>query len=410
MPSVCFYFEVHQPHRLKPYGALQVGRDHSYFDEKLNAEVLHKVANNCYLPANETMLRLIERTDGRFRIAYAVTGVIIEQMKSFAPEVLDSFARLAKTGAVEFIAEPYYHSLASLYDKDEFQQQIDLQLKLIKNEFGQEPRIFRNTELIYNDEIGQFVADLGFDAMLCEGAGDVLDWRSPNFVYKVAGRDMRLLTKNFKLSDDIAYRFSNEAWAEYPLTADKFARWIHGHSGAGDVINLFMDYETFGEHQWKETGIFEFLEHLPELLFTHPHWDILTPSQVIDRYPTLGELSFDRTVSWADESRDVTAWQGNAMQQRALSEIYALGNAVKRRNNSHLLALWRRLLTSDHFYYMATLAAKSRADAQVHDYFSPYDGPYDAFIHFMNVMKDLKLSVLASSEQNLSPTEQRLQA
>ncbi len=398
MPSVCFCFEVHQPYRVKPYGALQVGRDHDYFDEKLNADVLRKVATKCYLPANEAMLRLIERTEGRFRVSYAVTGVAIEQMKLYAPEVLDSFMRLAKTGAVELIAETYYHSLAALYDKDEYQEQIDMELKLIKSEFGQVPRVFRNTELIYNDEIGQFIADQGFDAMLVEGADDVLDWRSPNFIYRAAGREMKLLARNYKLSDDIAFRFSNRAWSDYPLTAEKFAGWVHGDSSAGDVINLFMDYETFGEHQWKETGIFDFLERLPDLLFKRPDWDILTPSQVIDRYPALGELPFNRTVSWADEARDISAWQGNAMQQRALAEIYALGSAVRRRNNSHLLALWRRLQTSDHFYYMAT---QSASDAAVHDYFSPYEGPYDAFIHYMNVMNDLNLSVLAPAEKQI---------
>ncbi len=398
MPSVCFYFEVHQPYRLKPYGALQVGRDHEYFDSELNARVLRKVAGKCYLPANDSMLRLIERTDNRFRISYAITGVVIEQMKQYAPEVMNSFVSLAKTGAVEFIAETYYHSLAALYDKDEYQAQIDLELDLIRSEFGQTPRVFRNTEFIYNDEIGQFIADLGFDAILIEGADDILDWRSPNFVYRVPERETRLLTKNYRLSDDIAFRFSNRAWREYPLTADKFAKWVHQHSGAGDVINLFMDYETFGEHQWKETGIFEFLEHLPDLLFTHPHWDILTPGQVIERYPALGELSFHRTVSWADEARDISAWRGNAMQQRALAEIYSLGADIKRRNNSHLLALWRRLQTSDHFYYMAT---KSASDAEVHDYFSPYEGPYDAFIHYMNVLKDLNRSVLGPLEERI---------
>ncbi len=311
---------------------------------------------------------------------------------------MNSFVRLAKTGAVEFIAETYYHSLAALYDKDEYQAQIDLELDLIRSEFGQTPRVFRNTEFIYNDEIGQFIADLGFDAILIEGADDILDWRSPNFVYRVPERETRLLTKNYRLSDDIAFRFSNRAWREYPLTADKFAKWVHQHSGAGDVINLFMDYETFGEHQWKETGIFEFLEHLPDLLFTHPHWDILTPGQVIERYPALGELSFHRTVSWADEARDISAWRGNAMQQRALAEIYSLGADIKRRNNSHLLALWRRLQTSDHFYYMAT---KSASDAEVHDYFSPYEGPYDAFIHYMNVLKDLNRSVLGPLEERI---------
>ena len=398
MPSVCFYFEVHQPYRLKPYGALQVGRDHDYFDDALNAQVIRKVSNKSYLPANESMLRLIEETEGRFRISYAITGVAIEQMKRYAPAVLDSFERLARTGAVEFVAETYYHSLAALYDKDEFREQIELELELIREQFGQTPRIFRNTELIYDDDIGQYVSDLGFDAILVEGADDVLAWRSPNFVYRVADRETRLLTKNYKLSDDIAFRFSNRAWKEFPLTAKKFAEWIHGHSGAGDVINLFMDYETFGEHQWRETGIFDFLDRLPDLLFTHPDWDILTPSQAIDRYPALGELSFQRTVSWADAGRDISAWRGNAMQQRALSEVHALGPEIKRRNNSNLLALWRRLQTSDHFYYMAT---KSASDAEVHDYFSPYEGPYDAFIHYMNVVKDLKLSVLAPSEKQI---------
>ncbi len=398
MPSVCFYFEVHQPYRLKPYGALQVGRDHEYFDDALNAEVLRKVANKCYLPANESMERLIERTDGRFRVSYAITGVAIEQMKRFAPAALDSFVRLAKSGSVEVIAETYYHSLAALYDKDEYRAQIELEIELVQKELGQTPRVFRNTELIYDDDIGQYIADLGFDAILVEGADDVLAWRSPNFVYRVPGRETRLLAKNYKLSDDIAFRFSNRAWKEFPLTANKFVQWVHGHSGAGDVINLFMDYETFGEHQWRETGIFDFLEHLPDLLFTHPQWDILTPSEVIERYPALGELSFDRTVSWADAGRDVSAWRGNEMQQRALSEVYSLGPEIKRRNNSHLLQLWRRLQTSDHFYYMAT---KSASDAEVHDYFSPYEGPYDAFIHYMNVMKDLKLSVLAPHEKQI---------
>ena len=398
MPSVCFYFEVHQPRRLKPYGALQVGRDHQYFDEDLNADVMRKVAAKCYLPTNETMLRLIERTDGRFRVSYAMTGVVIEQIKKYAPEAMDSFVRLAETGAVEFVAETYYHSLAALYDIEEFQDQIRLQSELIKSEFGQTPRVFRNTEMIYNDEIGHYVSDMGFEGILVEGADDVLEWRSPNFVYRVPGRDTRLLTKNYRLSDDVAFRFSNQEWEEYPLTAEKFARWIHQHSGFGDVINLFMDYETFGEHQWKETGIFDFLEHLPELVIAHPDWDILSPSQVIERYPVLGDLSFPRTVSWADAARDISAWRGNAMQQRALAEVYSMGRTVRRRNNSHLMALWRRLQTSDHFYYMAT---KSASDGAVHDYFSPYEGPYDAFIHYMNVLKDLNLSVLAPTEKRV---------
>lgn len=396
MPSVCFYFEVHQPYRLKPYGAMQIGRDHEYFDEALNREVMQKVAGKCYLPANRTIRNLIERTEGRFRVAYGITGVFLEQAKRYAPEVLDSFVALARTGAVEFVAETYYHSLSALYDRDEFEEQVALQTTMIEREFGYTPRTFRNTELIYNDWIGQIVEELGYQAILIEGADDVMDWRSPNFVYQRPGGSLRLLTKNYRLSDDVAFRFSNQAWREYPLTADKFVKWIHGHSGVGEVINLFMDYETFGEHQWPETGIFEFLHHLPEKLLARPDWDFLTPSEVVDRYPVRGELAVHRDVSWADEARDLSAWRGNMMQQRALGEIYDLGREVRMRNNSHLMSMWRKLQTSDHFYYMAT---KSADDAAVHDYFSPYEGPYDAFIHYMNVLKDLHHSVLEKRER-----------
>ena len=391
MPSVCFYFEVHQPHRVKPYGALRVGRDHHYFDDTLNEAVMRKVAAKCYLPANETILRLIERTEGRFRVSYAITGVAIEQMRRWTPEVLESFQRLAATGCVELIAETYYHSLAALYDVAELREQIALHTALMQEHFDQRPRVFRDTELIYNDAIGREISELGFEAMLVEGADDILDWRSPNFVYQMPGLPTRLLTKNYRLSDDVAFRFSTPGWPELPLTADKYARWLHGISGNGDVVNLFMDYETFGEHQWAETGIFEFLTHLPQFVLARPDWDFRTPIEVVERYPSRGELQFPRTVSWADEAHDISAWRGNDMQRRALSEIYARAPAVRQRNNPALLALWRRLQTSDHFYYMAT---KTRGDAAVHDYFSPNDSPYDAFIHYMNVLKDLDASVL----------------
>ena len=399
MPSVCFYFEVHQPYRLKPYGVMQVGRDHDYFDEILNQEVMRKVARKCYLPANRTILDLIERTEGRFRVAYGITGVFVEQAKRYAPEVLDSFESLARSGGVEFIAETYYHSLAALYDPGEFREQVAQQTAMVERHFGQTPTTFRNTELIYNDNIGAMIEQMGFDCALVEGADDILRWQSPNHVYRLPGSELRLLTKNYKLSDDVAFRFSNRAWPDYPLTADKFTRWIHDHSGAAEVINLFMDYETFGEHQWSETGIFEFLQCLPEQLLAKQDWDFLTPSEVIARYPARAELSYGRDVSWADEARDLSAWRGNTMQHRALHELYTLGQEVAARNNPHLLSLWRKLQTSDHYYYMAT---KSAADAEVHDYFSPYEGPYDAFIHFMNVLKDLRRSILAQ-ETRLNP-------
>jgi alpha-amylase len=393
MPSVCFYFEVHQPYRVRPYDVFQVGRHHDYFDDKLNREVMQKVARKCYLPANAAMLRLIERHKGKFRVAYSITGVALEQMRAYAPEAIESFRKLVATGAVELLAETYYHSLASQYDLDEFREQVAMHTRLMQQVFGVTPRVFRNTELIYDDQLGREVAALGYRGMLSEGPDDVLDWRSPNFVYRAAETDLPLLLKNYRLSDDIAFRFSNRGWSDYPLTADKFARWVHQLSDSGNTVNLFMDYETFGEHHWPETGIFEFLEHLPSAVLAHPAWAFRTPSEVIGTYPPIAPLSFPRTASWADVARDMSAWNGNDMQARALSRIYALGARIKRRNNPALLALWRKLTTSDHFYYMST---KWFGDGEVHAYFSPYESPYEAFINYMNALGDLEESVLAS--------------
>lgn len=407
MPAVNFYFQVHQPVRIRPYDTFHIGRRHDYFDDQLNGEIMRKVADKCYLPTNAAIEALINRYNGRFRVAYSITGVAIEQMRDYAPDALDSFQRLAATGAVEFLSETYYHSLSSLYDPQEFREQVEQHRELVFELFGQRPRVFRNTELIYDDRIGALAAELGFDAVLAEGADDVLDWRSPSFVYQCAGLPTRLLLKNYRLSDDIAFRFSNRGWNEHPLTADKFARWLHRISGAGDVVNLFMDYETFGEHQWSDTGIFQFLERLPEEVFRHPHWEFCTPSEVIDRYPAISELSFPRTVSWADEERDLTAWRGNAMQERALAEVYSLGDLVRSRNNPALLKLWGKLQTSDHFYYMCT---KWFADGDVHAYFSPYESPYEAFINYMNVLSDVRDSVLTLGETKTRPARRKAAA
>ncbi len=391
MPAVCFYFEVHQPFRVKPYDAFRIGKDHHYFDETLNAEVMRKVAAKCYLPANRAMERLIERHDGAFRIAYSITGTALEQMERYAPEALKSFQRLAATGAVEFLGETYHHSLSSLYDVEEFRAQVEKHRRVIGQLFGQRPRVFRNTELIYDDHIAALAAGLGFEGILAEGADDVLAGRSPNFLYRSAGAPTRLLLKNYRLSDDIAFRFSNRGWVDYPLTADKFAQWVHRISGSGDLVNLFMDYETFGEHQWTETGIFDFLDALPRYVLGHGDWCFRTPSEVVDHSAALSELSFPRTVSWADVARDLTAWRGNAMQDSALRRVYAMGPEVRARNNPSLVELWRKLQTSDHFYYMCT---KWFADGDVHAYFSPYESPYEAFINYMNVLQDLETSVL----------------
>jgi alpha-amylase len=387
MPSVCFYFEVHQPYRIRNYDVFQIGRDHNYFDDKLNCEVMRKVAHKCYLPANAAMLRLIDRFEGQFKISYSITGMALEQMKLYAPEVIDSFQQLVATGCVELLGETYYHSLSSLYDITEFREQVAMHARLMKQLFDVTPTFFRNTELIYDDRIGKEVAKLGYRGMIVEGADDILGWRSPNYVYMAAHGDLALLLKNYRLSDDIAFRFSDRKWAEYPLGVDKFARWVHNVSGAGDTVNLFMDYETFGEHQWADTGIFEFLDQLPAAVLARSDWSFKTPTETVEDYPQVATMHFPRTVSWADAERDLSAWRGNEMQNRALERVFILGERIKRRNNPALLALWRKLTTSDHFYYMCT---KWFSDGDVHAYFSPYESPYEAFINYMNALTDPK--------------------
>ncbi len=370
---------------------------------------MRKVAKKCYLPANKKLLELIHRHDGGFRVAYSITGLAIEQMVLSTPEVLESFLELAETGCVEFLGETYYHSLAALHNTPEFKAQVKLHSNLMEKTFGVVPRIFRNTELVYSDTIGKLAAEMGFEGVIAEGVDEVLEDRSPNFVYEVPEAGIPLLLKNYRLSDDIAFRFSNQGWKEWPLTADKFASWIHQVSGNGDTVNLFLDYETFGEHQWESTGIFDFLEHLPRFVMNNEEWDFKTPSEVIDSYQPREELSFPKLTSWADIERDLTAWQGNSMQNRALREIYDLEEKVKEIGDLESIATWRRLLTSDHFYYMCT---KWFADGDVHAYFSPFESPYDAFVNFMNVVKDFRneLDALAKSREGArlsEPVEKR---
>lgn len=387
MPSVCFYFQVHQPYRIRRLSYFDHSPSISYFDDEKNRAIMQKVAAKCYLPANRLMLELINRWGGAFRISYSLSGIAVEQMERYAPEVLRSFQELAATGCVEFLGETYYHSLSAVYQPEEFAAQVKMHRDLMVELFAAEPRVFRNTELIYSDDIGRRVRELGFDAMLAEGADDVLGWRSPNFVQTLPGSDLRLLLKNYRLSDDIAFRFSNRGWSAWPLTAETYASWVHSNSGNGEVINLFMDYETLGEHQWECTGIFDFMRKLPEVILAHSDWSFKTPSEVIDSYPARGELPFHRLTSWADTDRDLTAWNGNRMQRSAISEIYSLRRQVFDLGDADLIAAWRKLQTSDHFYYMCT---KWFADGDVHAYFSPFESPYDAFVHFMNVLRDFK--------------------
>jgi len=393
MASLCLYFHVHQPWRVKRYKVFDVGGNSSYFDtvdesDLNNARVLNKVAQKCYLPTNGVLLELLHKYP-EFRFAFSITGVLLEQLEEYSPETLESFKKLIETGRVEIISETYYHSLAFLYSKKEFAHQVNVHTRKIKDVFGvSKPSVFRNTELIYNNDLAVEVEKMGYKAILAEGADHILDWRSPNFLYKAVGtKNMKLLLKNYKLSDDIAFRFSSREWKEYPLTVDKYAQWINQVNGNGEVVNLFMDYETFGEHQWEDTGIFEFLKALPEEVLKHPDNDFVTPSEAISRYEVKGEIDMPEYVSWADVERDLSAWLSNAMQNDAIAKLYSLESKVLNSSNQKLIEDWRRLTTSDHFYYMCT---KWFADGDVHAYFSPYESPYDAFRYFMNVLKDVE--------------------
>ncbi|MBQ1221720.1 MAG: glycoside hydrolase family 57 protein [Alistipes sp.] len=391
MKTVCLYFQVHQPWRLKKYRFFNMGKDHNYLDDLANRSILQKVARQCYLPMNAMLLKLIEEHKGQFRCSFSITGIAIEQFKAYAPEVLESFKALAKTGCVEFLAETYSHSLASLASKEDFADQVKLHAAMIKKEFGVKPTAFRNTELIYSDEIGAMVSELGYKTMLAEGARHILGWKSPNYIYANSiDQKMRLLLRNYKLSDDIAFRFSNQGWDEYPLTADKYVSWLTSEETPGEVVNLFMDYETFGEHQGVETGIFDFMKALPAVALASGQLEFATVSEAAKKYQPVSVLHCPHTMSWADEERDVTAWLGNELQNEAFSKLYALKEKIAKLKSEDFNYVWNFMQTSDHFYYMAT---KWLSDGDVHSYFNPYDSAYDAFINYMNVLSDFEIEV-----------------
>ncbi len=393
MSAVCFYFQVHQPRRIKRYRFFDIGADHEYFNDEAerdtnNARVLRKVAQKSYLPANAVMLELLQKHP-EFRIAYSISGIALEQFEEYAPEVIESFKRLFDTGRVELLAETYYHSLAFLRSPAEFREQVRMHADKVRELFGARPYVFRNTELIYHNDIAEQVADMGYLGMLAEGADHLLGWRKPTYVYHAKNDPaFKLLLKHYKLSDDIAFRFSNRGWEEWPLTAEKFAQWVNAHNGDGHVVNLFMDYETFGEHQWEDTGIFDFLRALPAAVLEHPDNSFVTPTQALSQYKSVGELDAPHYVSWADVERDLSAWLSNPIQHDALRAHYALESDVKSSADPSVLRDWRRLSTSDHLYYMCT---KWWQDGDVHKYFSPYESPYEAFIAYMNVLNDLRL-------------------
>lgn len=391
MKTICFYFQVHQPFRLRKYRFFDIGKSHNYFDEYANRTIMHKVAQKCYLPTNQLMLDLINEYGSRFRISYSISGTALDQFEMYAPEVLESFQKLAKTGCVEFLAETYPHSLASLKNRDEFFRQVRDQSQRIEQLFGVKPVSFRNTELIYSDQIGEMVAELGFSTILTEGAEHILGWKSPNFVYANAiNPKLKVLLKNYRLSDDIAFRFSNRGWSDWPLTTEKYVDWLNSINSNEEIVNLFMDYETFGEHQWAETGIFDFIRALPNRVFSNSNYEFLTPSEASAKHQPISILHVPQPISWADEERDLTAWLGNALQDEAFNKLYSIAPIAEQIDDPDIQRDWRYLQTSDHFYYMCT---KWFSDGDVHKYFNPYDTPYEAFINYMNALSDFMIRI-----------------
>ena len=389
--SICLYFQVHQPSRLRTFRFFDIGADDHYFDDFANGSIVRRIAANCYLPANRTILRLIEENGRKFKVTFSISGTAIERFQKYCPEVIESFRALAATGCVEFLAETCSHSLASLASPAEFKNQVKLHTKLIESVIGAKPTAFRNTELIYSDAIGEMVASMGYTTMLTEGAKHILGWKSPDFVYtSAANPKLKLLLKNSTLSDDIAFRFSNRSWESWPLTADKYAQWIADILEKEDVVNLFMDYETFGEHQKAESGIFDFLGALPAAVLTYNGISFRTATETAKAHQPVGPMNVPFPISWADEERDTSAWLGNELQNEAFHKLYALEANVKKTRDEGLMDTFRKLQESDHLYYMCT---KFFSDGAVHSYFNPYATPYEAFINYMNVLSDFELRI-----------------
>jgi alpha-amylase len=391
--GITLYLHVHQPYRVREYSVFDTSIDHNYFVEtdadshRSNEKILNKVADKSYRPMNALLEKLLHKHP-EFKVSLSITGTFIEQAEQWAPDVLESFKRLVATGQVEIVAETYYHSLAFFYSRTEFERQVEAHKTKIRELFGVETSVFRNTELAYNNELAQWADEYGFKGILAEGWDPILDWRSPNFVYKPEGtQNISLLLKNYRLSDDLAFRFSNQAWQEWPLTVDKYNQWMEASIQDQPLVNLFMDYETFGEHQWADTGIFSFFEQFVSKWLEDENNTFYTTSEAIAANEPTGVISMPNTVTWADAERDLTAWVGNSMQHEAMKHIYSLEDDVIRTQDETLIADWRKLQTSDHAYYMCT---KWFTDGDVHAYFSPYDSPYDAFLYYINAVRDVR--------------------
>lgn len=396
--SICLYLHVHQPYRVKKFSIFDNGHEHDIFDgvtrnddsHATNQHIFRKVAEKSYLPTNKVLLDLLTKHD-HFKVSLSISGTAIEQMHAWGPDVLESFQKIIDTGKVELVGETYYHSLAFFYDRNEFENQVMIHADMLKRTFGVDTiTAFRNTELAYNNELAKWADEAGYKAIIAEGWEPVLGHRSPNYVYRPAYTDnIKLLLKNYKLSDDVAFRFSDSNWQEWPLTTEKFTHWINS-SYHGEIFNLFMDYETFGEHQWEDHGIFDFLSHLPEEFLANGSNKFVTLTEAAETLEAKDYVDIHNTLTWADTERDLSAWLGNAMQHQSIAAVYALKDRVYRSQNYELITMWRKLQTSDHFYYMCT---KWFNDGDVHAYFSPYESPYEAHLTYMNVIRELDLKL-----------------
>ncbi len=390
--SICFYFQVHQPYRLRTFRFFEIGKKHYYYDDYNNRMLMRRVAEKCYLPMNDLLMRQIEKLGDKFKIAFSFSGIAIEQMEQYAPDVLESFRKLIATGNVEVLSETYAHSLASLVDKGEFKRQVTAHKRKMKEVFGVAPKTFRNTELIYSDEIGATVADMGYNLMLTEGAKHILGWKSPNYMYANAiNPKLKVMLRNFKFSDEIAFRFVQDGFR-----TEDFVNWIKAFPDEEEVVNIFMDYETFGEHQLAETGIFDFMEILPEAILNGSEFKFATPQELGKTLQPVSVVQVPYVLSWSDEERDLTAWLGNPMQDDAFRTLYGLSDKMRRIKDEELRQDWAALQVSDHFYYMCT---KWLSDGVVHKYFSPYASPYDAYVNYMNVLTDFIERVKKYSKQ-----------
>ena len=390
MKAICFYFQIHQPYRLKTYRFFDIGNDHYYYDDFANDEIITRIARRSYIPACEMLLDMIKESGGKFKVALSVSGTALDQIEQYVPEFLDTLKALADTGCVEFLAETYAHSLAALQDPGDFEYQVKFHSERIERLTGQKPKVFRNTELIYNDEIAAMVKAMGFKAVITDGPKHILGWKSPNYVYTAAGAPkLKVLMKNDKLSDDIAFRFNNRDWDAYPLTADKYLDWIASLPQEQQLVNLFMNLDAFGETQPRESGIFEFMKALPRFAAERDihFW---TPSEVIAKLKPADVMTVTHPISWADETRDISAWLGNGLQQEAMNKLYSISERVRLCGDKRLLQDWNYLQTSDHFFYMST---KHNSDGSMHAMFSPYDSPYSAFTNYMNVLSDFMARV-----------------